>query len=50
MSVPVEDDVETELLLVLRAHADEARHGRQITGIAVGVNAGDVAVLVLRHP
>lgn len=38
-----------ELLVVLRAHADQARHGRRIEGVAVAVN-GDVQVIVLRHP
>lgn len=46
-----EDDAEAVLLVVLRAHADIALHGRRIEGVAVGLNRqGDPQTIVLRHP
>lgn len=47
VTIPGDADTEAALLVILRAHADQARHGRRIEGVAI---APDTTVLVLKHP
>lgn len=51
VAVAADADTRSELLVILRAHADSYTHGRTIEGIAVGTSLnGDVEILTLRHP